>query len=293
MAIRSRLCPHPHLWWKIVVRKSVSQSLLISVRLTRGSVLDEGQMDVDLVSSAGSFTLYSLKTLFPADVLVSHICLHDLCPPISTQTTVTLIPPCSSSSPRVVTTKLSLLLSLSGGAQMSDPPASPSLSNTPFANLSLLSLTASYSSNSSSPLSPKLSTLTYSFLSITFTLAVSLMQPPFRWTSQWIQTRPLIAHLRHYRQRNHIAFLENNVRQITSIFCSLMKQAERSISLRLSLQVPTASTAPSIAKPSILNHAPNPNLIGANTCCLMPNPRQRRRPHHCPYLNRHWRQRRR
>ena len=75
-----------------------------------------------------------------------------------------------SGSPRVLTSKLSSLPSLSG-AQTSDPPASPSPS-TPFANLSLLSPTASHSSNSS-PLSPKLSTLTSSFLSITPTLALS------------------------------------------------------------------------------------------------------------------------
>ena len=83
-------------------------------------------------------------------------------------TTVSSIHP--SNSPRVLTSKLPLLPSLSG-AQTSDPPASPSPS-TPFANLSLLSPTASHSSNSS-PLSPKLSTLTSSFLSITPTLALS------------------------------------------------------------------------------------------------------------------------
>ncbi|KAN0129448.1 hypothetical protein V8E53_012780 [Lactarius tabidus] len=124
--------------------------------ISLGSVLDEGQMDVDLVSSADT------KDMPPPPM-----------PANLDPTTVSSIPPCTT-SPRVITSKLSPLPSLSGPgtAQTLDPPASPSPS-TPFANLSLLSPTASYSSNSCSPLSPKLSTLTSSFLSITPTLAIS------------------------------------------------------------------------------------------------------------------------
>ncbi|KAF8261837.1 hypothetical protein EI94DRAFT_1745077 [Lactarius quietus] len=111
--------------------------------ISLGSVLDEGQMEVDL----------DTKDMPPPPM-----------PANLDPTTVSSIAP--SSSPRVFTGKLSSLPLLSGA----DPPASPSPS-TPFANLSLLSPTASYSSNNSSPLSPKLSTLTSSFLSITSAFA--------------------------------------------------------------------------------------------------------------------------
>ncbi|KAI9431166.1 hypothetical protein H4582DRAFT_1318458 [Lactarius indigo] len=115
--------------------------------ISLGSVLDEGQMEVDLVSS-------DTKDMPPPPM-----------PANLDPTTVSSIP--HPSSPRVLTSNLSSLSS----TQTSDLLASPSPS-TPFANLSLLSPTASYSSNSS-PLSPKLSTLTSSFLSITSTLAFS------------------------------------------------------------------------------------------------------------------------
>ncbi|KAH8989042.1 hypothetical protein EDB86DRAFT_2008934 [Lactarius hatsudake] len=115
--------------------------------ISLGSVLDEGQMEVDLVSS-------DTKDMPPPPM-----------PANLDPTTVSSIP--HSSSPRVLTSNLSSLSS----AQTPDLLASPSPS-TPFANLSLLSPTASYSSNSS-PFSPKLSTLTSSFLSIASTLAFS------------------------------------------------------------------------------------------------------------------------
>ena len=53
--------------------------------ISLGSVLDEGQMEVDLVSS-GSYVLLS-KNAVPTNYLsqIRRICRHHLCPPISTQ----------------------------------------------------------------------------------------------------------------------------------------------------------------------------------------------------------------
>ncbi|KAH9060640.1 hypothetical protein EDB87DRAFT_570726 [Lactarius vividus] len=113
--------------------------------ISLGSVLDEGQMEVDLVSS-------DTKDMPP--------------PPMPANLDPTTVSSTCSSSPRVLTSNLSSLSS----AQTPDLLASLSPS-TSFVNLSLLSPTASYPSNPS-PLSPELSTLT-SFLPITSTLAFS------------------------------------------------------------------------------------------------------------------------
>ncbi|KAH9003922.1 hypothetical protein EDB83DRAFT_784718 [Lactarius deliciosus] len=143
--------------------------------ISLGSVLDEGQTEVDLVSSD---TKDMLTPPMPANL---------------DATTVSSVP--HSSSPRVLTNNLSSLSS----AQTPDLLASPSPS-TPFANL--VSPTASYSSNSSA-LSPKLSTLKSSFLSITSTLAFSpdADPPRFRWTR--IHTIPNRRDIRCYSMRVH------------------------------------------------------------------------------------------
>ncbi|KAI0262820.1 hypothetical protein BC834DRAFT_971881 [Gloeopeniophorella convolvens] len=116
--------------------------------ISLGSVMDEGQMEVDTVT-------LNTKEMPPPPMPA------DLDP-----TTISSIP--HPPSPRVFTGKLSSSsLPTLPNTQVPDVHASPSPS-TPFANLSLLSPTASYSSNSS-PLSPKLSTLIPPFLSMTST----------------------------------------------------------------------------------------------------------------------------